>query len=472
MNEARIDKWMWAVRIFKTRTIAAEACKRAHQHQRRTGKGCPYGEAGRCHPGAQAPVTYSFKVLQTIEKRVGAKLVAEMMENVTTPEQYELLEMSRVSGFVNRAKGTGRPTKKTAGVWKNLQNRNFWMISTLNSILRKSKNKGKIMSERIIKWGFIGCGEVTKYKSGPAFQKIENSEVVAVMSRNGDKAKTYAKERGIPKWYDDAQELIDDEEVNAVYIATPPSSHATYAIMSMKAGKPVYIEKPMAVTYEECCRINRISQETGIPCFVAYYRRYLPYFLKVKSLVEEGHIGNVINIQIRFAQPPRDLDHNKENLPWRVQPDIAGGGYFYDLAPHQIDLLQEIFGCILEASGYKSNRGRLYPAEDTLSACFQFDSGLVGSGSWCFVAHESAREDRIEIIGDKGMICFSVFTYDPIALHTERGREEIIVENPTYVQQPLIQAVVDHLLGKSVCGCDGESATLTNWVMDKILNKL
>ena len=107
-----------------------------------------------------------------------------------------------------------------------------------------------------------------------------------------------------------------------------------------------------------------------------------------------------------------------------------------------------------------------------MGACFQFDSGLVGSGSWCFVAHESAREDRIEIIGDKGMICFSVFTYDPIALHTERGREEIIVENPTYVQQPLIQAVVDHLLGKSVCGCDGESATLTNWVMDKILNKL
>ena len=442
MNEARIDKWMWAVRIFKTRTIAAEACKKG----RISINGALAKAARTVKPGdviqvRKPPVTYSFKVLQTIEKRGGAKV----------PEDQR---------------------KKTAGVWKNLQNRNFWMISTLNSILRKSKNKGKIMSERIIKWGFIGCGEVTKYKSGPAFQKIENSEVVAVMSRNGDKAKTYAKERGIPKWYDDAQELIDDEEVNAVYIATPPSSHATYAIMSMKAGKPVYIEKPMAVTYEECCRINRISKETGVPCFVAYYRRYLPYFLKVKSLVEEGHIGNVINIQIRFAQPPRDLDHNKENLPWRVQPDIAGGGYFYDLAPHQIDLLQEIFGCILEASGYKSNRGRLYPAEDTLSACFQFDSGLVGSGSWCFVAHESAREDRIEIIGDKGMICFSVFTYDPIALHTERGREEIIVENPTYVQQPLIQAVVDHLLGKSVCGCDGESATLTNWVMDKILNKL
>ena len=265
------------------------------------------------------------------------------------------------------------------------------------------------MSEKKIKWGFIGCGEVTKYKSGPAFQKVEGSEVIAVMSRDGAKAKAYAKERGIPKWYDDAQELVDDEEVNAIYIATPPSSHATYAVMAMKAGKPVYIEKPMAVTYEECCRINRISNETGVPCFVAYYRRYLPYFLKVKELIENGMIGNVINVQIRFAQPPRDLDYNKENLPWRVQPDIAGGGYFYDLAPHQIDLLQDMFGCILEASGYKSNRGRLYSAEDTLSACFQFDSGLVGSGSWCFVAHDSAREDRIEVIRQRNDLFLRIY---------------------------------------------------------------
>ena len=250
----------------------------------------------------------------------------------------------------------------------------------------------------------------------------------------------------------------------------PPSSHATFAIMAMKAGKPVYIEKPMAASYEDCARINRISQETGVPCFVAYYRRYLPYFQKVRQMVENGEIGNVINIQIRFAQPPRNLDYNSTNLPWRVQADIAGGGYFYDLAPHQLDLLQDMFGCILEAEGYKSNRGGLYQAEDTISACFKFDSGLPGSGSWCFVAHESAKEDRIEIIGDKGMICFSVFTYEPIALHTERGREEFLPENPPHVQLPLIKAVVEHLQGKAICTCDGISATPTNWVMDRILN--
>ncbi len=326
---------------------------------------------------------------------------------------------------------------------------------------------------KIIKWGFIGCGSVTQHKSGPAFKAIESSEVVAVMSRHLEKAKEYALKRGIKKWYDDAQSLINDPEVNAVYIATPPSSHATYAILSMKSGKPCYIEKPMAQTYEECCRINRISQETGVPCFVAYYRRYLPYFQRVKELIDNGSIGKVINVQLRFAQPPSEFDYNRNDLPWRVQPDIAGGGgYFYDLAPHQIDMLQELFGCILEAKGYKSNLGGLYETEDTLSACFQFDDGLVGSGSWCFVAHESAKEDRIEVIGDKGMLSFSIFSFAPIELNDQNGHEEIVIPNPPHVQQPLIQTVVDNLLGKTTCTCTGESATTTNWVMDKILGKI
>ena len=323
-----------------------------------------------------------------------------------------------------------------------------------------------------VKWGFIGCGEATEKKSGPAFSMIKDSEVVAVMSRDARKAAAYAKKNNIRRWYDDAQLLIGDEDVNAIYIATPPSSHATFAIMAMKAGKPVYIEKPMAATYEDCARINRISRETGVPCFVAYYRRYLPYFQLVKKMIKEGKIGNVLNVQIRFAQPPRAMDYNNGNLPWRVQANIAGGGYFYDLAPHQLDLLQDIFGCILEVEGFKSNRGKLYEVEDTVSACFKFEDGLPGSGSWCFVAYESAKEDRIEVVGDKGTLCFSVYTYEPIRLHTDHGVEEFLPKNPDYVQLPLIQAVVEHLQGKSICTCDGISATPTNWVMDKILNKL
>ena len=290
---------------------------------------------------------------------------------------------------------------------------------------------------KILQWGFIGCGEVTEKKSGPAFSDVEGSSVVAVASRHEKNARSYAERHGIPKWYTDAQELIDDPDVNAIYIATPPSSHATYAIMAMKAGKPVYVEKPLAASYEDCARINRVSEETGVPCFVAYYRRYLPYFQKVKDIVDNGVIGKTINVQIRFAVPPRELDYAKNGqLPWRLQPDIG-----------------------------------LYEAEDSVCACFEFEGGLPGSGSWCFVAHESAREDRIEIIGDRGSVSFSVFDYEPIKLHTSEGLETITIPNPPYVQYPIIKSVCEHLQGIGLCECTSVSATPVNWVMDRILGK-
>lgn len=324
-----------------------------------------------------------------------------------------------------------------------------------------------------IGWGFIGCGEVTEKKSGPAFNEVPGSHVVAVMSHNAEKAESYAKRHNIKKWYTDPLELINDPEINAIYIATPPSSHATFAIMAMKAGKPVYIEKPLAASYEDCARINRISELTGVPCFVAYYRRYLPYFQKVKQIIQSGAIGTPANVQIRFSVPPRDLDYKSNgSLPWRLQPDIAGGGYFYDLAPHQLDLIQDIFGVITRAHGYCSNMAKLYKAEDTISACFYFENGLPGSGSWCFVGHQSAKEDRIEVIGEKGMLSFSVYNYSPIQLVTSEGRSSIVVPNPPYVQLPIIRSVIEHLQGIGICECTSVSATPVNWVMDRILGKL
>ena len=323
-----------------------------------------------------------------------------------------------------------------------------------------------------IKWGFIGCGEVTEKKSGPAFNEVPGSHVVAVMSRSENKARSYAERHHVRKWYTDPQELIDDPDVNAIYIATPPSSHATFAIMAMKAGKPVYVEKPLAASYNDCIRIVRVSEQTGVPCFVAYYRRYLPYFQKVKEIIRTGGIGNVVNVQVRFSVPPRDLDYNSgKEMPWRLQPDISGGGYFYDLAPHQIDLLQDIFGIITRAHGYPANRAHLYKAEDTISACFYFESGIPGSGSWCFVGHESAKEDCIEVIGDKGTLSFSVFNYDPIVLINEEGRKNITVPNPPYVQLPIIKNVIEDLQGLSTCKSTAVSATPTNWVLDRILWK-
>ena len=323
-----------------------------------------------------------------------------------------------------------------------------------------------------ISWGFIGCGEVTEKKSGPAFNEVSGSHVEAVMSRTEEKARSYAERHRIKKWYTDPNELITDTDVSAIYIATPPSSHATFAIMAMRAGKPVYVEKPLAASYEDCVRINRVSEQTGIPCFVAYYRRYLPYFQRIKEIIANGVIGKIINVQIRFSVPPRDLDYKStDHLPWRLQPDVAGGGYFYDLAPHQLDLIQELFGVITRAHGYCANRAHLYNVEDTVSAVFEFESGVVGSGSWCFIGHQSAKEDCIEVIGDKGMLSFSVYNYDPIRLITTEGAVNINVENPPYVQLPIIKSVIEDLQGIGTCECTSVSATPVNWVMDRILSK-
>ena len=325
----------------------------------------------------------------------------------------------------------------------------------------------------MVHWGFIGCGDVTEKKSGPAFSKAEGSSVVAVMRRNAEKAKDYARRHGIDTWYDNADALINDPRVTAVYVATPPGSHKEYAIAAMKAGKPVYIEKPMAASYEECLQIIQASRETGVPCFVAYYRRTLPYFLRVKQLVDSGVLGTISTLQIQFAIPPYASDRDPNNLPWRVKKEIAGAGYFYDLASHQLDLLDWIFGEITEAEGFAANVAKLYDVEDSVVATFRFKSGLLGTGNWTFVAREKSRADRIEVVGTLGKLAFSTFDFSPILLETSKGREEFMEENPENIQFHLVQSIVNFLNGHGPMPVStAESAARTNWALDKILGEI
>lgn len=322
----------------------------------------------------------------------------------------------------------------------------------------------------MIKWGFIGCGDVTEKKSGPAFRKVEGSDVVAVMRRNTEKAKDYALRHRINRWYNNAHDLINDPEVNAVYIATPPGSHAEYAIASMKAGKPVYIEKPMAASFEECLQINQVSKETGVPCFVAYYRRALPYFLRVKQIIDDGLLGDISTVQIKFAIPPYEADFDLDNLPWRVKKEIAGAGYFYDLASHQLDLLDYLLGEIEEVQGYKNNIAGLYDVEDTVVGSFRFQSGVLGSGSWSFIAPQDTRSDLIYFTGTKGRLSCSTFDFSPILLETSEGVQEFMEENPENIQFYLIRSIVNFLNGKGDEPIStGTTAMRTNFVMDKIL---
>jgi predicted dehydrogenase len=324
----------------------------------------------------------------------------------------------------------------------------------------------------VIKWGFIGCGDVTEKKSGPAFNKVGGSEICAVMRRTASKARDYAKRHGIPKWYDDADKLINDPEVNAVYVATPPGSHAEYAIKTIDAGKPVYVEKPMAAKYKECVEMNKAASKNKLPLFVAYYRRALPYFLKVKELIEKQIIGNINLINIKYWSSPRQEDYNKGKQPWRLIPELSGGGYFYDLACHTLDILDYIFGPVKDASGRFLNKGGLYNVEDTVSASLEFESGIAVSGSWNFIANRMNETDVVEVLGSKGKIMFSTFAFTPIVVTGKDIITKYNPANPENIQYYLIKSIVEELHGKGKCPSDGVSAARTNRVMDLILNKV
>ncbi len=319
-----------------------------------------------------------------------------------------------------------------------------------------------------VKWGIIGCGDVTEVKSGPAFQKVDNSELVAVMRRNGEKAADYAKRHGVPKWYDDADKLINDPEINAIYVATPPSSHAEYAIKSMKAGKPVYVEKPMAMNAAECQQIVDVSKETGVPLFVAYYRRTLPLFVKLKELMDMEAIGDVktINITLHAPAKPEELDGSGG---WRIDPAISGGGHFHDLAAHQLDYLEYAFGPIKTIKGLSNNQVGLYAPADVVTAAFQFDSGVMGSGSWCFTVPEKQAMDVTEIVGSKGRISFSFFSNQVLHVETETMVENFEIPNPAHVHQPLVDLVVKDLRGEGTCPSTGETGLRATLLMDEVV---
>ncbi len=316
-----------------------------------------------------------------------------------------------------------------------------------------------------INWGIIGVGNVTEVKSGPAFYKVKHSNLVAVMRRNAEKAKDYAKRHKVPKWYSNASDLINDDEIDAVYIATPPNLHASYAIEAMKAGKPVYVEKPMAKNYAECKEMLKVSKETGMPLWVAYYRRTLPAFLKAKELVESGTIGKPLMVNIKLYKQAQERNQTKQEMHWHVFPEISGAGHFFDLASHQFDFLDFVFGKVTEAKGMAENLAGLYPAEDTVSGTWKHESGVIGNGSWCFVVDENSVEDYIQIIGEKGEICLPCFSHGKLKLKISSGIKEMKFENPQHISQNLVQQVVDELRGVGNCVSTGESAARTNWVL-------
>ena len=317
-----------------------------------------------------------------------------------------------------------------------------------------------------INWGIIGCGDVTEVKSGPAFNKVNNSALVAVMRRDAAKAKDYATRHHVPKWYDDAAALINDPDVNAIFVATPPSSHYEYALAAIHAGKPVYVEKPMSTDAATAIAMAEAAKANNIKLTVAHYRRQIPYFKKIKQLLEEKIIGEPLFARLEFYTKPLTAEElSIPKIAWRVNPATAGGGLFHDLAPHQLDLMYYFFGPAMQVKGVAANHSGLYAADDFAAGNILFESGVAFSGVWSFSVPLSQEKDQCEIIGTKGKISFSIFSMKTIKVTINEITEVFSFDALEHVQQPMIEQTVNYFLDKAPNPCSGEEgALIMHWM--------
>ena len=317
-----------------------------------------------------------------------------------------------------------------------------------------------------ISWGIIGCGDVTEVKSGPAFNKINSSRLQAVMRRNAEKVKDYATRHKVPKYYTNASELINDPEVNAVYVATPPAFHEAYAIEALQAGKPVYLEKPVALNAASAKRIADAAKQHGVKLSIAHYRREQPLFKKIKDLLNSRFIGDIRFIDLRLFQAVKKemLQALTEN--WVLDPAISGGGLFHDLAPHSLDLMLYFFGAPSYTQGLSFNQGAFYKADDIVNGAMVFDRKIIFNGLWSFAVPAHEARDSCEIIGSEGKIRFGIFQNQGITI-ARNGIEETLNFDPLpHVQQPMIEKVVQYFLGQSQNPCSGEEGVEVMKMMD------
>lgn len=321
-------------------------------------------------------------------------------------------------------------------------------------------------SRQKIRWGMIGCGSVAEKKSAPAYQAIDEFELLGVAGRRVERARDYAQRHNVPMVFHDGSELIAAKDIDAVYIATPPDSHMEYALKVAEAGKICCIEKPMAINYSQSLTILSAFERSRQKLYVAYYRRCLPRFQVIKKWLEEGKIGRVNYVRWTFFRSPSELD--KSGIyNWRTDAKIAPGGYFEDLGCHGLDLIIYLLGRVKEVSGLAVNQSEMYSSKDSIVGCWMHENGVKGVGSWDFTA--DYNEDNLEIRGDLGYITFSVFGEGPCKVFSGGNLEEMYINNPDPVQLPFVEMIRDDLFNGKGNISSGYSACHTAWVMGEML---
>ena len=317
----------------------------------------------------------------------------------------------------------------------------------------------------ILRWGIIGCGNVAEHKGGPPLYTVDDSELIAVMRRDRTRAEDFAKRHGAKRVYTDVQQLLADDEINAVYIATPPNLHCEQTIFAAHAGKHILCEKPMAMTVDECQQMVDACRDANVSLMIAYYRNHYPNVVKMKTLMEEGAIGDVVLARINCTAY---FNPNRNDLKnWRINPEISGGGVLMDIGSHRISLLQYLMGDIASAQGFAESVHLDAAVDDSAVFSLRFESGAhaVANINW----NIGVGRDDVEVYGTAGCLRCSPLNSENLTLETKSDGLVDLKQTPLqHTHTGLVENFINHIKTGQPIRCSGESGLQTNATMEQI----
>jgi len=287
---------------------------------------------------------------------------------------------------------------------------------------------------RRVGWGLLGCGDVARKRVAPALRDLDNCELAAVSRADAARAESFAAEFGARRWHADWRRLVEDPEVEAVYVATPVHLHAEQAVAAAEAGKHVLCEKPMALTAAECERMNAAAEANDVLLGVAYYRRFYPAVERIREILGSGEIGVPVVAQVNAFERFDPAPENPRR--WLLDKGHAGGGPMFDFGCHRIEVLLNLFGDVKAVKGFAGNVVFEREVEDTASALIQF---VRGTEAILTVSH-AAREpqDTLEIFGSEGSVRVEVLNEGRLRVRAKDG--ERVEWHPPHanLHQPLV----------------------------------
>jgi predicted dehydrogenase len=319
----------------------------------------------------------------------------------------------------------------------------------------------------MIKWGLIGCGDISKKRVAPGLRDAENSRLISVNRSDFSKAESFAKEFGADKWIKDWKELVVDKDINAVYIATPVYLHAEQTIAAAEAGKHVLCEKSMALNTNEADKMIDACKANNVKLGIAYYRNLYPVVHRIKEIIASAEIGKIVHIQSNnfenFNLKPGEPRY------WLLEKEKSGGGPMMDMGCHRIEVFTNIIGAVNQVKSFNDNIVFKREVEDSSIAHFKFENGATGILTSSHAAKEA--KDTLDIFGSEGSIHVPVLNEGTITIVS--SNETRTEKHPKHVNahQPLIEDFIHAVLEDREPAVSGEMGRTITRILDKIYGR-